>query len=107
MLASTIQFSHNTNHTPTTNQTSRQSPCGINKTTQLLPQTPNSAPTLQNNYLFDYTTVTHPRHHNNNNNTHERIIDLQLVCLHPETTLAVTHLATQPTKTAHNCEPTK
>ena len=51
MLASTIQFSHNTPHTPTTNQTSRRSTRGIIKTTQLLPQTPNSAPT-HNNIFF-------------------------------------------------------
>ena len=69
MLASTIQFSHNTPHTPTTT-TQQQSTCRITRQQQLLPQTPNSAPMTSNTYFFNHTNPQshtahpHPTHNN-------------------------------------------
>ena len=70
MLASTIQFSHNTPHTPTTNQTSRQSPCRIIKTTHIAASDTQQCTNTQQ-HIFSITQQSRATtNYNNNTLTH-------------------------------------
>ena len=119
ILASTIQFSHNT--TPT--QTSKQPPPahtrGPTRTHKpVLPQTPNSAPMLTN--LLSRNRCASPTHSTTQQTTHQQAVrHLTIQIKQPTTTRVCVHPAQhiswqshtrrhQPhKKQAHNCEPQK